>query len=199
MVTLQAFGPYEEAILSQAAVVAEESVSDFFHITESFWSENPYELRTAKYLQPGEISHCCLAQVLKMRSPPAGGRLRARDFYRICLQDHSLMALVQRDKRVELMHPLLVYILAHELVHIVRFFKHFHLFEADLSQRRHEETKVHALTAEALGRIKLPGLDRVIRLYESHYAGVVDFAQASEPREYEQCRFMNTNVIPAMR
>ena len=199
METLQAFGPYEEAVLSQAAEVAEESVSDFFRITESFWSENPYELRTVKELQPGEISQCCLAQVLKMRSPPAGGRLRARDFFRICLQDHNLLALVQREKRFDLMLPLLVYTLGHELVHIVRFFKHLHLFEADLSQRRHEETKVHALTAEALGRIKLPGLDRVIKLYESHYTGVVDFAQASEPREYEQCRSMNMNVTVAMR
>ena len=81
METLQAFGPYEEAVLSQAAEVAEESVSDFFRITESFWSENPYELRTVKELQPGEISQCCLAQVLKMRSPPGRRQAPGQGFF----------------------------------------------------------------------------------------------------------------------
>lgn len=197
--TLQTFGPYEEAVLSRAAVVAEESVSDFFHLTEGFWAENPFELRTGRYLQAGEVSPCCLAQVLKMRSPPAGRRLRARDFYRICLQDHNLIDLLQRERRKDLIEPLLVYILAHELVHVVRFSKHLHLFEADLGQRQREETKVHALTADLLGRLRLPGLDRVVNLYESHYAGVVDFAQASEPKGYEQCRFTNMSAIPVMR
>lgn len=197
--TLQVFGPHEEAILSHAAVVAEESVSDFFQLTEGFWSGNPYELRTGKYLLPQEVSRNCLAQVLKMRRPPSGRRLRARDFYRICVQDHNLLSLAQRERSPKLLEPLLVYTLAHEMVHVVRFSKHMHLFEADLDQRRREETKVHALTAELLGRLRLPGLDRVIDLYHSHYAGVVDFAQASEPKEYEQCRSMNTNVIPATR
>lgn len=176
LASLQTFGPAEFGQLDKAMALSEEAVSDFFRLNEGFWSRHPFELATAAQLAPRELSHECLAQVLRLRRPPVGGWLRARDFYRICLQDHNLLSVVGREGQGELFAPLLVYVLTHELVHVVRFSKFLHLFDAPPSQRLQEEAKVHRIAANVLAKVRLPRLERVLGLYESHCADVADFA-----------------------
>lgn len=163
--------------VARAMEVAEESVSDHFHISDTSWLRYPYELRTLAELSPAEINGKALAQVLRMRKPPRAGRLRAQDFYRICLQDHNFLRLIKRESAGELMLPLLIYVLAHELVHVVRFYRFQHLFEAEPHERAREEAKVHAITAQTLRKVRLPHLDRVLEFYEEH--GEDGFAAAT--------------------
>jgi hypothetical protein len=155
------------AALSQAVEVAEERVSDYFHLSGASWGRYPYQVRTGAELRPREVSSQALAQVLKLRRPPLGGEWRAKDFYRICLQDHNLLGVVRREGAAELLLPLLVYVLAHELVHVVRFGRFQHLFEADEKQRAREETVVHGISREILRPVRLPHLGRVLELYEA--------------------------------
>lgn len=164
------FGLKEMALLGQAMEVAEERVSEFFRLSGACWRRYPYEVRTLKQLAPREISPVALAQVLKLRRPPSGDDLRAKDFFRICLQDHNLLGLVRREAAGDLLLPLLTYVMAHELVHVVRFCSFQHLFEASADEQAREETRVHAATAQILGRVKIPGLDRVVSLYDMYSA-----------------------------
>ncbi len=160
------FSHSEMGLLDQAVAMAEESVSDFFHISDASWSRYPYELRTLAELQPQEVTKRALAQVLRLRRPPVNGCVRGRDFFRVCLQDHNLLGLIRRERDRGLLLPLLTYVTAHELVHVVRFYRFMHLFEADQSQRADEEARVHTITAQLLRRVRLPRLDAVINLYD---------------------------------
>lgn len=162
------FGPKEMALMARGLTVAEESVSDFFRLSDGAWRAYPYEVRTLAELLPKEVTKRALAQVLRLRKPPAEGQLRAKDFYRICLQDHNLLGLIRREGTRDLFLPLLTYVMAHELVHIVRFYKFQHLFDTSPLQKAAEEKKVYELTARVLRQIKLPHLERVLNLYREH-------------------------------
>lgn len=166
------FGRQEQALVGKALAVAEENVSDFYRISDAFWDRHPYDVRTLADLEPGEMAPKALAQVLRLRQPASERTWRPRDFYRVCLQDHNLMAVVRREKVGELFLPLLTYVLAHELVHIVRFYKFHHLYEAGTVERAAEETRVHALTSEILRKVPLRHLDRVINCYQEQEQAV---------------------------
>ncbi len=177
MTQARLFSIAEISQVASALEVAEEAVSDHFHISDTAWLRYPYELRTLAELSPAEIDGRALAQVLRLRKPPRPGRLRAQDFFRICLQDHNLLGLLQREGVRDLMLPLLTYVLAHELVHVIRFYRFHHLFEAEPHERAQEEATVHGITGQALKRVRLPQLDRVLNFYEEH--GEDNFATAT--------------------
>ncbi len=165
------FGQRELDLLGQALSVAEESVSDHYGLSEGDWRDYPYELRTLAQLVPGEVSRRALAQVLKLREPERPAWRGRRDFFRICLQDHNLREVIRRERADELLLPLMTYVTAHELVHVVRFYRFQHLFEAAPRERAPEEIRVHAITARALKRVHLPRLGEVLRLYAKHGGG----------------------------
>jgi hypothetical protein len=177
MKAVRLFNLAEIGLVADALEVAEEAVSDHFHISDTAWLRYPYELRTLAELSPAEISGRALAQVLRLRKPPRPGRIRAQDFFRICLQDHNLLRLIQREGVRDLMLPLLTYVLAHELVHVVRFYRFHRLFEAEPHERAAEEALVHGITGRALKKVRLPHLDRVLNFYEMF--GEDDFAVAT--------------------
>ncbi|KIX11924.1 hypothetical protein [Dethiosulfatarculus sandiegensis] len=155
-------------LVSDALFVAEESVCDFYRLSGSAWANYRFELRTLADLSPREVTDRALAQVVRLRQPAHQRRLRARDFYRICLQDHNLLNLVERQEAKGIFLPLLIYVLTHELVHVVRFYQFQHLFDAFEGQRETEEKRVHSLTSEMLGKLKMPKMDQVIDLYQEH-------------------------------
>ncbi|MCB2187228.1 MAG: hypothetical protein KQJ78_12475 [Deltaproteobacteria bacterium] len=165
------FGQQEFSLLNEALWVAEDSVSDYFRVSEGFWSRHPYELRTLAQLQGGEVSPVALAQILKLRRNQGPGELRGKDFFRICLQDHNFLEVINREADQGLFLPLLTYVLTHELVHVIRFGKFHQLFEADQALREREEAHVSKLCAQVLGRVKMPQLDRVLGFYEQYGHG----------------------------
>ena len=168
MTSQKTFSDAELGILGEALKVAEDRVSDHYHLTQAGWSQYPYEVRTGAELLPLELSDNALAQVLRLRQPLRPGRLRPWDFYRICVQDHNLLDLMARERVGHLLLPLMTYVLTHELVHVVRFYKFLHLFDSDPSARAEEEAQVHRISAGILGQVKLPNLGQVLKLYETH-------------------------------
>ena len=98
-------------------------------------------------------------------APPDG--LRRGDFYRICLQDHNIIKALKREPLLELL-PLLIYVVTHELVHLVRFYKFDQFFDADQEQRDAEEYRVHKLTYEMLKNIRVPSMATIFEYYASH-------------------------------
>ena len=164
------FGETELGLLDKALNVAEDSVSDFYRLSDGFWIRHPYELRTLEELLPEEVTAGALAQVLKLRQPQGPGRLRARDFYRICFQDHNFLELMRQEGDRAIFLPLLTYVMVHELVHVVRFSKFLQLFESEAQARDEEEATVHRISSRVLSRVRLPELERVLNCYQNFAA-----------------------------
>ncbi len=77
------------------------------------------------------------------------------------------MAAVERDEPLQLF-PLAVYVVTHELVHVVRFCKFLQRFDAAPLERQQEEMRVHDITHKALGNPNIPHLDYVLQAYRDY-------------------------------
>jgi hypothetical protein len=77
------------------------------------------------------------------------------------------MAAVERDERVKLL-PLGVYVVTHELVHIVRFCKFLQRFDVEPPERKQEEMRVHEITQRVLRSLRIPQLDYVLEVYRDY-------------------------------
>lgn len=157
-------------VLGPAVDLAEDVVSDYFRFSESFWiDKGRWELKTLVDLKAREITDNALAQIIKY-SGPTGTSHRARDFYRICLQDHRLLAVSSGDEFD--LYTLLCYVVAHELIHVVRFAKHAQLFEAPEAARQEEELLVHNLACRLLKPLDLNGAAHVFRFADPARPGL---------------------------
>jgi hypothetical protein len=64
---------------------------------------------------------------------------------------------------------LLLYVLTHELVHVVRFESGFAAYDTDDAElRSQEEKRVHTITRKVLRPAETDALIRVARLYREH-------------------------------
>jgi hypothetical protein len=72
----------------------------------------------------------------------------------------------------------MLYILVHELIHIVRFSRFLHNFEASDIERMDEEARVHGITREILAPTRLPGLKDV---YDYYSAWKIPFEDLKKP------------------
>ncbi len=171
------FHQHHKEILREATVIAEEMTSDFFKLTPNHWRRARYDILTLEGLEQEEISPHALALVAKYRGCPRDRLLQSAffDFYRICLQDHNILKALKTCPDLGLL-PLFLYIITHELVHVVRFSQFQALFEAPEEQKRDEEKRVHRLTQKILAPLNSRELPRVIRYYDDIWQGGRQYA-----------------------
>jgi hypothetical protein len=160
------FQPDEIAILRQSIDLAEELLSEYYKISTSQWKRYRYDIQSLKDLQEREITDTAFAQVHRyLRNPHE--RLRGSepgDYFKICLQDHVIRRAVHRDSIIQLF-PLSLYIVTHELIHVIRFAKFLQRFDSTLPEQEAEEGRVHALTHQLLRSSKFPGLLDVLSAF----------------------------------
>ncbi len=148
--------------LRRAMKRAEDLTGRFYCITGREWSRYPYEMKTlAEEEGPPSPAFADVVRVV-------GGRRRAAgdvDVYRIRLRDDAILSAVEGRSDGIRLYPLLLYVLTHELVHVVRFGSGFARFESDPLERRSEEGKVHGITRGILRPAATPGLKRVFEAY----------------------------------
>ena len=60
--------------------------------------------------------------------------------------------------------PLVLYVVTHELIHIIRFGTFLKSYEV-LSGKDEEETRVHKVTGQVLKNVRMRGLDQVLDSY----------------------------------
>jgi hypothetical protein len=159
--------PEELTLAEQALSLSEDVISDHYHLTMSSWKVYRYDVRTLRELAPEEVVPEVFAQVVRYTRPDPSGWQGIGDFYRICLQDHNILAALRREPDLAV-YPLLVYVFTHELVHIVRFYKFVQFFDADETERQAEEVRVHQITHELLKPVKIREMSRVIEFYSIH-------------------------------
>ncbi|MBN2123203.1 MAG: hypothetical protein JW821_02825 [Deltaproteobacteria bacterium] len=157
--------------LSEALEISEDRTGNHFKFSFGQWKRHRYEVKTLMHLKKHEIVPETFACLNKCSIVPKEFefRTKGRDFYRICLQDDQILKAVQRDRNTCLI-SLLVYVLTHELVHIVRFCSFNQRFDVRAEGRDREERIVHRTTYEILRDLSLPHMDHILESYSNHRA-----------------------------
>ncbi len=152
--------------VNNAVAMAEELVSNTYKMSENQWLRRRYDIHTLAELDNDEIVEGPFAQVVRFSGRLKGTTLgsAAYDYYKICLQDHSILAALKRAPGMSLF-PLVLYITTHELIHIVRFSKFLQNFDASPEETLAEEKRVHAKTRKILHPVNIAGLAAVLQFY----------------------------------
>ena len=164
--TLAQFDPPQRDIVTNAAALAEELVANHFKLSANQWLNRRYDLKTLADLSPEEIVHGPFAQIIHYRGhrgdPPLGSK--TVDLYNICLQDHRILSVLEGSIDISLF-PFILYIVTHELIHIVRFTRFLQNFVASEEEKLAEEQRVHRITHDILKEMPVPGLESVLDYY----------------------------------
>ena len=160
------FGPRQIEIINNAVAMAEELVSNHYKMSASQWLGPRYDVKTLVELKSDEIIDGPFAQIIRYKGQRKNTSLGSAtyDFYKICLQDHIIRSTLEGKPDIELF-PFSLYIITHELIHIVRFSKFLQSFEASARERMAEEKRVHHRTHEILEPVQIEGLQTVLEFY----------------------------------
>ncbi|MFH2093506.1 MAG: hypothetical protein ABIJ31_14195 [Pseudomonadota bacterium] len=169
--TMRQFNSDELLKVAQAVNTSEELVNNYFKLSSSQWLKNRYDIQTSKDLAGHELLDGPFAQVVKYegrrKDIPLGSS--SFSFYKVCLQDNAILSTV--GKIPLSLDPFLLYILTHELIHVVRFsiYKQRYENKNELDMTFEEERKVHALTYSILKPVPVSGLKQVFEFYKDWF------------------------------
>ncbi|MFH1808796.1 MAG: hypothetical protein ABIJ09_08620 [Pseudomonadota bacterium] len=145
--------------------LAEDLCGDHFRLSAFDLRQAPYDVVTAVELQGLDIapppSPTQLAEVQRcdLTREERSARDRRRIHYRVCLWDPHILAAVDQGARAG---ALLLFLLVHELVHVVRFARRLARFESSDDEKQREEHRVHEATHAILERAREPGLRELL-------------------------------------
>jgi len=150
-------------IMYQAVDMAEELVSNEYQLSLRQWQKNPYDVKTLIDLSKDEVAEKPYAQLIRYQARKNQSELSSAkfDYYKICIQDHNILSVYLTNPAIQLF-PFILYILTHELIHIVRFSCFLHLFQATETERLDEERRVHRKTKEILSNLNMPSLNPIL-------------------------------------
>ena len=149
------------ALLNRCKAACEGLVAERFRIPALPSSLYPYELATLIALDPGERSDVALAHLVVYERQRASGVER---LFRVCLMDDLILTRAAEAPRPWL-RSLLSYVLAHELIHVVRFCRQEQSYLLPGQLREQEERRVHELTLELLASQELEDKERLHGLW----------------------------------
>ena len=111
------FSPPQRSLVFQALGEAEERTSGYYCIPPFRWDSLRYDLLTRIDHEWEPFPEPMLARVRRIQST---AKKSLFDFYRIELNDQTILAAAERENLLGNLYPFLVYILTHEMVHLVR-------------------------------------------------------------------------------
>ena len=157
------FNREQVQIAYQAVSLAEELVSNHYKMSANQWLRPKYDVKTLIDLSPAEIVDGPFAQIIRYQGQRKGSSLGSEsyDFYKVCLQDHTILAAIEHTSPLPLL-SFCLYIIAHELIHIVRFSRFLQNFDASADEKLAEERRVHQTTHEILASLTMNGLEKVL-------------------------------------
>jgi hypothetical protein len=164
----ETFNAEQIQIINTAVEMAEEVVSNYYKMSANQWLRPKYDIKTLVDLSPDEIVEGPFAQIIRYKGQRKDASLGSStyDFYKICIQDHGILAAMAQSPEIRLF-PFLLYIVSHELIHIVRFSRFLQHFDASSENKMKEETHVHGLTHDILSTIHVPDLEQVMEFYNN--------------------------------
>jgi hypothetical protein len=165
MPELLRFGKADLRAVEQAREFAAELVGGFYALAPREWERMDYEVCTLRQLTPEEICDQAFAQVLCYDCVKRVGAdvIERRELYRICLQDHRILRVAERGAKPDKLdlEAMLLYVLTHELVHVVRFSQRMQQLDLAPELRPIEELSVEQTTKQILAPVTDPALERV--------------------------------------
>ena len=166
------FNESELEQVATAALRAEEMVFNYFKLSSSQWFKNRYDIKTARDLAPHERVEGPFAQVLKYEGRRQDFSLGSSAFslYHVCIQDPAIISLAAGNPKI-CFDPFLLYILVHELVHVVRFARFEHRYEnaCEAEVTLEEEKKVHGISHNIIAPRTVSGMSQVFEFYAQWY------------------------------
>jgi hypothetical protein len=153
-------------VINNVVSMAEELVSNHYKMSATEWLRPKYDVKTLVDLAPEEIVHGPFAQIVRYEGHRGDAPLgsAAFDYYKICLQDHTIQSALEKMADIKLF-PFCLYIITHELIHIVRFSKFLQSFDASSSDKLSEEKRVHEHTHQILHPVQVSGMAAVFDFY----------------------------------
>ena len=155
--------------ISRAASLAEGLTRAYFNLAPDEWKENPYTIFTHKHVGKALHEQDVFAHVVRYKprvGTPKAPRPGEKETYGVVLQDPEDSSALLRSAMHDLW-TLGLFILTHELTHIVRFRKHHVDFFAPVEGREQEEKLVHGITQEILAGVT--NTDYILSLYEDQW------------------------------
>jgi len=147
--------------------IAETLTGNYFQVDLEDVERFPYDLQTLANLRHREKTRRALAQVCKYEYQNRKTVFRdgGKEFYRICLQDDKILNTVRADGQ-SLLKPLLLYVVTHELIHVIRFSMEPKKFYLPSKEKKIEERDVHCKTQELLRSFRDPQVDLLLERYD---------------------------------
>jgi hypothetical protein len=152
--------------VGDALGIAEELAENRFQVDLGDYERFPFDVQTLIHLKREEKTTRALAQVCKYeyQKKVQFQSIRRKAFYRICLQDDKILRTVKKDN-VAILKPLLLYVVAHELIHVIRFSLDPGRFHLSPEEKKIEEKNVHRLTYELLSPLDEPKMEILLERY----------------------------------
>jgi hypothetical protein len=154
------FDLHQLALVSKAVGRAELLVARYYRIPVLPSKQYPYEVLTRADIQGSERAEDALAHLVIYERQRSWGM---EHLYRIFLQDDVVLLRVVEEGD-DWLSALLVYVLTHELVHVVRFQRAEESYFASAKSRRREEDRVHQITLDLLRDAREPRWERLTGL-----------------------------------
>ncbi len=165
------FSTAQTSLANKAFQQAEKITGKYFRLSQEFMKNHRYDIKTLAYLEDHEVKEGAFAHLCRYHYTK-DDRSNQRDsfyFYRICLQDNRILDAINRGHSFIKLNPLLLYIAAHELVHIIRFETREIDFDASQEEKEREEDKVHAITSDILQSCISSDLKLVLDCFSNRY------------------------------
>ena len=165
------FNTSQVSIAGTAFSHAEVLAAQYFHLPLESVRSNRYDVKTLAHLKDHEVKEGAFAHICKYRYEKTGKAEADQgfNFYRICLQDGRILDAVDRGYSFIKLDPLLLYIAAHELVHVIRFGLGEIDFDAPDPSKVKEEEKVHSITQDVLQPVANRELKLVLECFSDRY------------------------------
>ncbi len=162
MRTMGLFTRCDLTTISRAAALAERLTTGYFGLPQNEWRLSPYGIFTRKEVDASLHEADVFANVVRYRRPKRQSAPR-EETYGIVLQDPNILLALLRSSEHDLW-TLGLFILTHELTHIVRFRKFDVDFFASEQEAGKEEGIVHEITREILAGVT--NTDYIIKQYQ---------------------------------
>jgi hypothetical protein len=180
---LQHFEESELRVVNEAVAIAEEITSNAYKISPAEWGRRRYDIKTLTDLTPDEVIDGPFAQIIRYvgRKPETSLSSSEYDFYKICLQDHTILAALRKTPGLRL-YAFALYIVTHELIHVIRFTKFLQAFDASATEKIIEEARVHEKTQAILRPAQISGMDAVFKFYEAWHGPIDDLREMEQDK-----------------
>jgi hypothetical protein len=165
---IQRFVRDELMVVNEAVAVAEELTSNAYKMSFAEWRGRRYDIKTVADLSAEEIVSGHFAQIIRYVGRKAETSLGSSryDFYKICLQDHNILGVVNDFAGLRLF-SFSLYVVCHELIHVIRFTRFMQAFDASPEERVEEEARVHELTRSIVEPASIEGMGGVFEFYRA--------------------------------